>query len=112
MLTQSGYSAPIDTLNRRTETPSPIFLSEGTAIIVAEGVQRRLLTAVLAADVAGYSRLIGEDEVGTRARFNAHFNELIEPTIASHRGSIVKTTGDGANDAARLEGRCDFGKLS
>ncbi len=37
---------------------------------------------------------MGEDEAGTRARFNAHLNELIEPTIASHRGRIVKTTGD------------------
>ena len=76
-----------------------------------ERVQRRL-TAILAADVVGYSRLISEDVTGTRAQFNAHFNELIEPTIASRRGRIVKTTGDGANDAAPLEGRCDFGKLS
>ncbi len=56
-------------------------------------VQRRL-AAILAADVAGYSRLMGEDEEGTRARFNAHVNELIEPAIASRRGRIVKTTGD------------------
>ncbi len=56
-------------------------------------VQRRL-AAILAADVVGYSRLMGEDEAGTRARFNAHLNELIEPTIASRRGRIVKTTGD------------------
>ncbi len=59
----------------------------------SEPVQRRL-AAILAADVAGYSRLMGEDEVGTRARFNAHLHELIEPAIASHRGRIVKTTGD------------------
>ena len=58
-----------------------------------ERVQRRL-AAILAADVAGYSRLMGEDEAGTRARFNAHIHELIEPTIAHHRGRIVKTTGD------------------
>ena len=58
-----------------------------------ERVQRRL-AAILAADVVGYSRLMGEDEAGTRARFNAHLNELIEPAIASHRGRIVKTTGD------------------
>ena len=42
-----------------------------------------------------YSRLMGEDEAGTRARFNAHLHELIEPTIESRRGRIVKTTGDG-----------------
>ncbi len=58
-----------------------------------ERVQRRL-AAILAADVAGYSRLMGGDEAGTRARFNAHLQELIEPTITSHRGRIVKTTGD------------------
>ena len=58
-----------------------------------ERVQRRL-AAILAADVVGYSRLMGEDEVGTRQRFNAHLHELIEPTIASRQGRIVKTTGD------------------
>jgi adenylate cyclase len=58
-----------------------------------ERVQRRL-AAILAADVAGYSRLMGEDEAGTRARFNSHLNELIKPAIASRRGRIVKTTGD------------------
>jgi adenylate cyclase len=62
--------------------------------MVEERVQRRL-AAILAADVAGYSRLMGDDEVGTRTRFNAHLNELIEPAIASRRGRIVKTTGDG-----------------
>ncbi len=59
-----------------------------------ERVQRRL-AAILAADVVGYSRLMGADEVGTRARFNAHLNELIEPAIATRQGHIVKTIGDG-----------------
>ncbi len=58
-----------------------------------ERVQRRL-AAILAADVAGYSRIMGEDEAGTRARFNAHIHELIEPAIADRQGRIVKTTGD------------------
>ncbi len=58
-----------------------------------ERVERKL-AAILAADVAGYSRLMGEYEAGTRARFNTHLHELIEPAIASHRGRIVKTTGD------------------
>ncbi len=49
---------------------------------MSEEVTRKL-TAILAADVAGYSRLMGEDEARTRARFNAHLNELIEPAIAS-----------------------------
>ena len=59
-----------------------------------ERVERKL-AAILAADVAGYSRLMGEDEAGTRARFNSHLNELIEPAIANRRGRVVKTTGDG-----------------
>ena len=59
-----------------------------------ERVQRRL-AAILAADVVGYSRLIRADEAGTRARFNAHFNDMIDPRVSEHRGRIVKTTGDG-----------------
>ena len=62
--------------------------------MAAVRVQRRL-AAILAADVVGYSRLMGADEAGTRARFNAHLRELIQPTIAGHDGRIVKTTGDG-----------------
>src|SRR5262249_6834975 len=57
-------------------------------------VERRL-TAILAADVAGYSRLMGVDEEGTHERLKAHLRDLIEPKIAEHRGRIVKNTGDG-----------------
>ncbi len=57
-------------------------------------VQRRL-AAILAADVVGYSRLMGEDEEGTLATLTVHLAELIEPCIAEHRGRVVKTTGDG-----------------
>lgn len=57
-------------------------------------VQRRL-AAILAADVVGYSRLMGEDEEGTLANLTAHLTELSEPCIAEHRGRVVKTTGDG-----------------
>src|SRR5947207_2031089 len=57
-------------------------------------VQRRL-AAILAADVAGYSRLMGADEEGTLARLKAARAELIDPTIARHNGRIVKTAGDG-----------------
>ena len=55
----------------------------------------RRLAAVLAADVAGYSRLIGGDELGTLGRLRAIRIELIDPSIAAHNGRVVKTTGDG-----------------
>src|SRR5712691_8238433 len=57
-------------------------------------VERRL-AAILAADVVGYSRLMGADEVATLRALMAHRRELIDPTIAARRGRIVKTTGDG-----------------
>jgi adenylate cyclase len=57
--------------------------------------QTRRLAAILAADVAGYSRLIGLDEGGTLQAFKAIRAELFDPTIAAHNGHIVKTTGDG-----------------
>jgi adenylate cyclase len=59
-----------------------------------EPVERRL-AAILAADVAGYSRLMGADEEGTLDRLKAHRRELVDPKIKEHRGRIVKTTGDG-----------------
>jgi adenylate cyclase len=55
----------------------------------------RRLAAILAADVAGYSRLMGADEEGTHERLKALRRELLDPKIAHHRGRIVKTTGDG-----------------
>jgi TolB-like protein/class 3 adenylate cyclase len=55
----------------------------------------RRLTAILAADVAGYSRLMGADEEGTHERLQAHLRELVNPKIAEHRGRVVKNTGDG-----------------
>ena len=55
----------------------------------------RRLTAILAADVAGYSRLMGADEEGTHERLKAHRRELVDPKVAEHHGRIVKTTGDG-----------------
>jgi len=57
--------------------------------------QTRRLAAILAADVAGYSRLIGADEGGTLERLRALRRELLDPKIAEHRGRLVKTTGDG-----------------
>src|SRR5262249_28596823 len=55
----------------------------------------RRLAAILAADVAGYSRLIGADESGTLERLKALRRELVDPKIAEHKGRLVKTTGDG-----------------
>src|SRR6516225_8429948 len=55
----------------------------------------RRLAAILAADVAGYSRLMGADEEGTHERVQAHLAELIDPRIRQHQGRIVKNTGDG-----------------
>ena len=60
----------------------------------SEPVERRL-TAILAADVAGYSRLTGLDEEGTHARLQDHLRSLIDPKIAEHRGRVVENTGDG-----------------
>jgi adenylate cyclase len=63
---------------------------------MAEARVDRRLAAILAADVAGYSRLMGADEEGTLTALKAHRSELIDPKIGEHRGRIVKTTGDGA----------------
>src|SRR6476659_4163636 len=77
------------------------------AILPGERVERRL-AAVLAADIAGYSRLMGRDEERTLAQLKAFRKTVVDPGIATHRGRIVKTTGDGmlvefasAVDAAR-----------
>jgi adenylate cyclase len=62
--------------------------------VTGERVERRL-AAIFAGDVAGYSRLMGQDEAGTLARLKAHRRELVDRKIAEHKGRIVKTTGDG-----------------
>jgi class 3 adenylate cyclase/tetratricopeptide (TPR) repeat protein len=62
---------------------------------MATGCVERRLAAVLAADVAGYSRLMGADEVGTLSALKVVRGELVDPEIAAHKGRIVKTTGDG-----------------
>src|SRR5690349_17088481 len=66
----------------------------GSTALATERVERRL-AAILAADVAGYSRLMGADEEGTLARLKALKRELADPKIKENRGRIVKTTGDG-----------------
>ena len=55
----------------------------------------RRLAAILAADVAGHSRLMGADEEGTHKRLKAHLWQLVDPKIKEHRSRIVKNTGDG-----------------
>src|SRR6516165_10238738 len=62
---------------------------------MSEARVERRLAAILAADIAGYSRLMGADEVGTLAALKAHRREIVDPAIAQHHGRIVKTTGDG-----------------
>jgi hypothetical protein len=74
-------------LNRRSSPFGTGQMSEGRA--------ERRLAAILAVDVAGYSRLMGADEEGTLAALRAVRRELGDPKIAEHRGRIVKTTGDG-----------------
>jgi class 3 adenylate cyclase len=59
------------------------------------------LAAILAADIAGYSRLIGTDEEGTLHRLRSIRAEVIDPKIAAHRGRLVKTTGDGLLASSR-----------
>jgi len=58
-------------------------------------IATRRLAAILAADVVGYSRLMGTDEEGTHERVKAHLGELVDPKIREHHGRVVKTTGDG-----------------
>src|SRR6516225_9265856 len=92
-MTQSGHRASIDS------SPSePINLARSNArsgaIMAGTRVERRL-AAILAGDVAGYSRMMGADEEGTLLRLNTHRREFLEPKIADNRGRIVKRTGDG-----------------
>jgi adenylate cyclase len=81
-------------LNHDTSKRQYDGVDQGDGAMVEERVERRL-AAILAADVAGYSRLIGADEEGTLAALKAIRREVIDPKIAEHRGRIVKTTGDG-----------------
>jgi adenylate cyclase len=65
------------------------------APVLVSSTATRRLAAILAADVVGYSRLMGADEEGTLNRLKAHRRELVDPKIREHHGRIVKTTGDG-----------------
>src|SRR4030081_1083280 len=78
-------------------------------VLPRKAMQRRL-AAILAADVVGYSRLMGADEMGTITSLKSHRRELVDSGIAEHRGRIVKTTGDGmlVCDARRRTGASAF----
>ena len=65
--------------------------------------QTRRLAAILAADVAGYSRLMGADEEGTLERLKALRRELLDPKVAEHRGRIVKNNSEGLRKAGMPE---------
>jgi hypothetical protein len=69
-------------------------LYPGRTLLATVRVERRL-TTMLAADVAGYSRLTGLDEEGTHAQLQEHLGMLVDPKIAEHRGRLVKNIGDG-----------------
>ncbi len=63
--------------------------------MVEAGAPTRKLAAILSADVAGYSRLMGDDEAGTLTQLKAHRKEVIDPSVTSHGGRVVSTAGDG-----------------
>jgi adenylate cyclase len=105
LLTRSGHWAWPD--SGPTDCYIGAQVPELGCVLSSEHVERRL-AAILAADVAGYSRLMGADEEGVLARLKATRKSLVDPAITAHRGRIVKTTGDGmlvefgsAVDAAR-----------
>jgi adenylate cyclase len=106
------FVAPVTRVEHAASSPMlPRATYEGTS------ATRRLI-AILAADVAGYSRLMGADEEGTLNRLKTHRRELVDPKIQEHRGRIVKTTGDGmlvefgsVVDAARCAAEIQRGML-
>jgi adenylate cyclase len=83
----------------RVKCPHMIYRLSGRLAqeenLVGEARVERRLAAIMAADVAGYSQLMGVDEEGTLRQLKAHRKELVDPKITEHRGHIVKTTGDG-----------------
>jgi adenylate cyclase len=99
---QPRYAAVGETLAGFSESADSGYYTEGTPVSVTQlSSQRshtpatRRLAAILAADVVGYSRLIGADEGGTLQELKAMRADLFDPAIAAHSGRLVKTTGDG-----------------
>ena len=98
----AGEGRIVETTQAGHAGPASVAIGlESRAGLPAETPQHRLarvqrrLTAIVCADVAGYSRLVGLDEVGTLFAMKAHRDELVQPTVARWAGRIVKTTGDG-----------------
>jgi TolB-like protein len=96
---QWGRIVPLSDISRVARSPDPSYniSSVGLRAMVQERPVRveRRLAAILAADVAGYSRLMHSDEEATHARLTALLTEVVHPAIAEHGGRIVKNTGDG-----------------
>jgi class 3 adenylate cyclase len=92
MLSDSHLKTMLD-LVRRAALPIEAGAT-GEAILSAEAVSRRLV-AIIAADVAGYSRLMEAEEEGTLARLRSLRHDLIDPKVTLHKGRTLKTTGDG-----------------
>jgi hypothetical protein len=98
----AGGPPPRDPLTTEAARPSLFPLGPAVAFLLCsplpgkamkQPVQRRL-AAILAADLAGYSRLMGADEEGTHERLKAHLRELVDPKIKEHRGRTVKNQGE------------------
>jgi len=85
----------VEFLSLHPKIQAAIFGSKPAGVVVVTARVERRLAAVLAADVAGYSRLMGSDEVGTLEALKSIRREIIDPALAEHRGRIVKTAGDG-----------------
>ena len=95
-LLAGGASVAVQLLSPRVaKILGRLRLNRGGKVANQQRVERRL-AAILAADVAGYSRLMTADEEGTHFRLLTHRREVIEPKVREHRGRIVKHTGDGA----------------
>ena len=73
---------------------------------MTEAHMQRKLAAILAADVVGYSRMMGADEAGTLAALKRHRETVFDPAVAAHNGRIVKLIGDGTHGGVRQRGRC------
>lgn len=105
---QDGALTPTRTWRRTCSIwyNSALPQHEGNELATPQHHVERKLAAILAADVVGYSRLMGSDELGTLQALKAHRRELIDPTISAHGGVIIKTTGDGllASFASAVDG--------
>jgi class 3 adenylate cyclase len=89
------FVGPADIADREYNAEGVPALGPASSAQQGHLITTRRLAAILAADVAGYSRMMGADEEGTLERLKAHRRELIDSKITEHRGRIVKTTGDG-----------------